>query len=256
MSGQQVEKCLWHVYMCTLFPSPFYTQTHTHAPSWTRSSNIYWAVIQHNGVCSGWFTIQLSAVVPRRCCPARTALHRSRARRLLWWTACRYFSHFTRWKFEAASLVLPCTPIEKLLRPAWNRVNEPPNTFTVADHNINAFIYCLKREQERERERGIFKVPLLKRLAVHVYTDQWSVSPVHSRQTGRRLLTHRNSYTLLWDGGQKLLLFLPSSCHSEVFCPSLPQTLCLCTRPIYCPAHWDLVTQSKQHLCKMAEFRK
>lgn len=85
---------------------------------------------------------------------------------------------------------------------------------------MSSFAGWRVREKERvsegECERGIFKVSPLKRLAVHVYTDQWSVSPVHRRQTGRRSLTHRKSYTLLWDGGQRLLLFLPSSCHSEV----------------------------------------
>lgn len=85
---------------------------------------------------------------------------------------------------------------------------------------MSSFAGWRVREKERvsegECERGIFKVSPLKRLAVHVYTDHWSVSPVHRRQTGRRSLTHRKSYTLLWDGGQRLLLFLPSSCHSEV----------------------------------------
>lgn len=85
---------------------------------------------------------------------------------------------------------------------------------------MSSFAGWRVREKERvsegECERGIFKVSPLKRLAVHVYTDQWSVCPVHRRQTGRRSLTHRKSYTLLWDGGQRLLLFLPSSCHSEV----------------------------------------
>lgn len=84
-------------------------------------------------------------------------------------------------------------------------------------------------------DRVTVKVLSLNRLGVYVYTDQWSVSPVHRRQTGRRSLTHRNSYTLLWDGGQQLLLFLPSSCHLEVsvlrshrlfvyaLCPSIAQ---------------------------------
>lgn len=88
------------------------------------------------------------------------------------------------------------------------------------------------------QKRVKYKALLFEGLEVHVHSYQWHTQQVPSvQETDWQALsaTQRNSHSLLWEGGQMVLLFLPSSCHSEVsvlhshrlfvfvFCPCIAQ---------------------------------
>lgn len=97
-------------------------------------------------------------------------------------------------------------------------------------------------------ERVIFKVLLFKRLAVHVYSNQGCIGPCVQEADWQALsYSHTNSYTLLWDGSQMFLLFLPSSCHLEVSVLH-SHRLFVCVLSIYCPMFRDLVRKCKHCL--------